>query len=99
MVTSRRVVTSGWAVWDDCCMSSDLLQLIDADPAVLHGQVRFRGTRVPVSVVLDCLAAGMTDAEIAAEYPSLPREATRAALAYAAVLAKEELYPIEPTAR
>ena len=80
-------------------MASDLLQLIDVDPAVLHGQVRFRGTRVPVSVVLDCLAAGLTEAEIASEYPSLPKDATRAALAYTAVLAKEELYPIEPTAR
>ena len=78
---------------------ADLLALIDADPSVLHGQVRFRGTRVPVSVVLDCLAAGMTDAEIHDQYPSLPVDATRAALAYAAVLAREELYPLEPTSR
>ena len=80
-------------------MFADLLELIDADPSVLHGQARFRGTRVPVSVVLDCLAAGMDDVEIHAEYPSLPVEATRAALAYAAVLAREEQYPLEPTSR
>lgn len=60
-------------------MAKDLLNLIDADPLVLHGQPRFRGTRVPVSVVLDCIAAGMTDAEIQAEYPSLPAGASRAA--------------------
>ncbi len=34
-------------------MTSDLLALIEADPSVVHGQARFRGTRVPVSVVLD----------------------------------------------
>ena len=71
-----------------CCVRSGTmavmaqdLDLIDTDPAVLHGQARFRGTRVPVSVVLDCLAAGMTAAEIADQYPSLPADATRAALA------------------
>ncbi len=78
---------------------SELLGLIDSDPAVLHGQARFRGTRVAVSVVLDCLAAGMTEAEIHEQYPSLPADATRAALAYAAVLAREELHPLEPTSR
>jgi len=54
---------------------------------------------VLVSVVLDCLAAGMTEAEIHEQYPALPADATRAALAYAAVLAREELYPLEPTSR
>ncbi len=78
---------------------ADLLALIDADSSVLHGQVRFRGTRIPVSVVLDCLAAGMTHAEIHDQYRSLPVDATRAALAYAAVLAREELSPLEPTSR
>ena len=35
-------------------------------------------------VVLDCLAAGITDQEIHEQYPSLPTDATRAALAYSA---------------
>lgn len=80
-------------------MAHDLLDLIDADPTVVHGQARFRGTRIPVSVVLDCLAAGMTDAEISEEYPSLPAEAARAAVAYGALLAREELHPLNPTSR
>ena len=80
-------------------MAQDLLELIDVGPSVLHGQPRFRGTRVAVSVVLDCLAAGMTDADIQEQYPSLPEDGTRAALAYAAVLARDELYPLEPTSR
>ena len=42
-----------------------------ADPQILHGTACFRGTRVPVPVVLDNLAAGETAASILAEYPSL----------------------------
>lgn len=38
-------------------MAADLLALVEADPSVLQGQARFRGTRIPVSVVLYCLAA------------------------------------------
>ena len=78
-------------------MGEDLLELIDSDPSVVHGQARLRGTRVPVSVVLDCLAAGLTDAEIREHYPSLPPDAVRASLAYGALLAREELRPLKPT--
>ncbi len=80
-------------------MANQLLDLIDADPAVVHGQARFRGTRIPVSVVLDCLATDMTDDAIHAQYPSLPPGAVRAAIAYGALLAREELYPLEPAPR
>ena len=48
-------------------MTNEQLALVVSDPDVLHGQVGIRGTRVPVSVVLDCLAAGMTEAEIVNE--------------------------------
>ncbi len=72
-------------------MVADLLDLIVADQPVLHGQVRIRGTRVPVSIILDCLAAGMNEDEIAVQYPTLPEGAVRAATAYGALLAKEEV--------
>lgn len=84
-------------VWDDVGVAEALLDLIVSDPAVLHGQTRFRGTRIPVTVVLDCLAAGMTAEEISREYPTLPEGSIRAALAYAAQLAHEELLPLEPS--
>ena len=41
-------------------MTAEQLQMISADPRVMHGQAVIAGTRVPVSVILDCLAAGMT---------------------------------------
>jgi uncharacterized protein (DUF433 family) len=70
------------------------LKLIASDPSVMHGQVVVAGTRVPVSVILDCLAAGMSASEIVVEYPSLTAEGVRAAAAYGAVLAREELVPL-----
>lgn len=69
----------------------DPLELISLDPTVCHGQACVRGTRIPVSVVLDALAEGMTEAEILVGYPTLSVEGVRAAAAYGAALAREEL--------
>jgi len=65
------------------------MHLIAVDPDVVHGQARIRGTRIPVSVVLDCIAAGMTEDQILAQYPTLTVEGIRAAAAYGAALARE----------
>lgn len=66
---------------------------ITSDPAVMHGTVCFRGTRIPVSVVLDNLAAGETPASILGEYPTLKPEHIPAAIGYAADLARERIVP------
>ncbi|GEM_PF-134243 len=62
---------------------------IATDPAVCDGEPHIRGTRIPVSVLLDNLAAGVTLAELMKSYPGLTPEDVRAALAYAAALARE----------
>jgi uncharacterized protein (DUF433 family) len=72
------------------------LELIATDPRVLSGQAVIAGTRVPVSVVLDCLAADMSVAEIIAEYPTVTADGVRAAAAYGALLARDELVPLNP---
>ena len=72
--------------------------LISADPAIHHGQACIRGTRVPVSVVLDGLAEGMAIPQIIAEYPTLTPEGVQAALEYAAALAREERIAPSPAA-
>ena len=77
-------------------MNNEQLALIASDPAVLHGQATVVGTRVAVSVVLDCLAGGMSETEIVAEYPSLTAAGIRAAAAYGAALARDELLPLDP---
>ena len=64
------------------------------DPQIMHGAVCFRDTRIPVTIVLDNLAAGETAERILAEYPSLKPEHIPAALAYAADLAREIVVPI-----
>lgn len=64
---------------------------IVSDPQTLHGKTRVQGTRIPVSTVLDNLAAGLSYQEILASYPSLTEDDIRACLAYAADLASERV--------
>jgi uncharacterized protein (DUF433 family) len=78
-------------------VTADRLEMISADPRVIHGQAVIAGTRVPVSAILDCLAAGMTAEEITAEYPTVTVSAVRAAAAYGAALTREELLPLPPS--
>ncbi|MGH3804250.1 MAG: DUF433 domain-containing protein [Pseudonocardiaceae bacterium] len=74
-------------------MTTDaLLERITIDPTVCHGQPCIRGTRVLVTVVLDALAAGLGSAEIVEHHPSLSAEDVRAAAAYGAWLAKQEIH-------
>ncbi len=54
------------------------------DPDVLAGQPRVRGTRLTVAFVLECLAQGMTAAEIASDYPGFPPDCLPEVLHYAA---------------
>ena len=67
---------------------------ITADPQVMHGTVCFRGTRIPVSVVLDNLADGETPERILDQFPTLKPEHIPAAIAYAADLARERVLPV-----
>jgi len=69
----------------------DWREHIAVDPMVCHGQACIRGTRIPVSVVLDNLASGQTAREIETSYPSVSQEAIQAAMAYAAELARERV--------
>ena len=60
----------------------------------MHGTVCFRGTRIPVSVVLDNLADGETPERILDQFPTLKPEHIPAAIAYAADLARERVLPV-----
>jgi uncharacterized protein (DUF433 family) len=51
-------------------VTTEQMEMISTDPRVMHGQAVLTGTRVPVSVILDCLASGLTPEEITAEYPT-----------------------------
>jgi uncharacterized protein (DUF433 family) len=68
---------------------------ITIDPQVCHGQACIKGTRIPVHQILGMLANGDTIEELLEEYPSLSREDILACLDYAAVLAEEQVTPLE----
>jgi uncharacterized protein (DUF433 family) len=67
---------------------------ITVDPAVVHGKACIRGTRIPVTVVLANLAAGLSPDDIIRSYPGLTPAGIHAALAYAADLADERVLPL-----
>ena len=66
---------------------------ITFDPNIMGGQACIRGMRIPVSLVVNLVANGMTTDEIIKEYPDLEREDIKEALQYASWLTKEELHP------
>ena len=53
---------------------------IVSDKDYLGGKPRVRGTRISIAFVLDCLANGMSVAEILDAYPTLTANAVRGAL-------------------
>jgi len=71
-----------------------LLDRISIDPAICGGKPCIKGTRIWVSLVLDLLATGMSEAEVRAEYPQLTREDILAAIAYGAEAAREQVIPV-----
>jgi uncharacterized protein (DUF433 family) len=60
------------------------LERISVDPAVCDGKPCIKGTQILVALVLDLLAAGMSETELVDEYPQLVREDILAAIAYGA---------------
>ncbi len=75
------------------------LDRITFDPLVMGGQACVRGMRIPVSLVVNLVANGMTQAEILVEYPDLEAEDVRQALRYAAWLTTERILPAQVVAR
>lgn len=66
-------------------------ELISVSPEICHGKACITGTRIPVSVILDNLAAGQPREAILRSYPALKSESIQAALEYAAALARERI--------
>jgi len=61
------------------------------DAEVCGGETVFKGTRVTLRTVLASLAEGATIQEILADFPTLSEEHVRAAIAFAAASAEEDL--------
>jgi uncharacterized protein (DUF433 family) len=66
--------------------------LVETDPAVCSGQPVFRGTRIPVAVVVEQLRSGVSRTELEADFPQLSRQA----LDYAEIQARLPKPPGRP---
>ncbi|OHB74295.1 MAG: hypothetical protein A2Z34_08730 [Planctomycetes bacterium RBG_16_59_8] len=75
----------------------DWRERISINPNVCHGKPCIKATRIWVSLIVDNLAAGASEREIIDAYPSLTGEDIRAALAYAAEMARERYVDIPVT--
>ena len=67
----------------------ELADLISVDPEVMHGTPCFRGTRVPLQLLLDDLKNGYTIDEFLAGCPTVKREQVEAYLSLAQQLVAE----------
>ncbi len=65
---------------------------ISSDPNVMGGKACIRGMRIPVSLIVNLLANGMSFDEILDEYPDLEIEDIQQALRYAAWAADDTVY-------
>src|ERR1700730_12470302 len=81
--TERQCATIG--------MTMNYRERIVRDPGVVGGEPVLKGTRVTLRTVLASLAEGATTAEILADFPTLCDEDVRAAIAFAATSAEEDL--------
>jgi uncharacterized protein (DUF433 family) len=59
------------------------LEKIELNPKVCNGKPVIKGTRIPVSIILEQLAEGESWDQILSGYPELTREDIHAALDYA----------------
>lgn len=67
-------------------------QLVESNPSICSGQPVFRGTRIPVAVVVGQLHAGTSRQELELDFPQLSREA----LDYAEIQARLPKPPGRP---
>jgi uncharacterized protein (DUF433 family) len=68
------------------------------NPKIMGGETVFAGTRVPLRTVLGSLAAGHAPEAIMREFPTVTPEHMRAAIAFAAEAAHEDLPPASSVA-
>jgi uncharacterized protein (DUF433 family) len=64
---------------------------IERNTRIVGGEPVFKGTRVTLKTVLASLAEGATMAEILGDFPTLSEEDVRAAIAFAATSAQEDI--------
>ena len=74
---------------DNKLSKADLIKRITVDPNISFGKPCIRGTRIWISLIMDNLAAGVSQEEILAAFPSLEMDDIRAVITYAAELTRD----------
>lgn len=75
-------------------------QRITVNPKIMCGKPVIKGTRIPVYLILNLLAAGYGFERIIKAYPQLTKEDIKAALNYAQALTKyEEEVVLQPATK
>jgi uncharacterized protein (DUF433 family) len=73
--------------------------MVTSDPKILMGKPVIAGTRIPVELILEKLAAGEAVEQIIRSHPRLTEEGIRAALAFAAkAIRADVIYPVQEAA-
>lgn len=62
---------------------SEIRRYIVSDPQIMDGLPVFAGTRIPIYIILDYLAEGLSAEDILKDYPSLNIDKIRMALKFA----------------
>ncbi len=63
---------------------------LSSDPSILLGKLTIKGTRIPVELILEKLAANYSFNELMQAYPRIKEEDIQACLIFAAENAKHE---------
>jgi uncharacterized protein (DUF433 family) len=69
----------------------EIAERIVIDPDILVGKPVIKGTRIPVYLIVEFVANGMTEEEILEEYPELKKNDIKAALLYASKCIEREV--------
>jgi uncharacterized protein (DUF433 family) len=72
-------------------MAANYQERLERNPRVAGGEAVIKGTRVTLRTVLASLAEGATVEEIVRDFPTLTESDVRAAIAFAAASAQEDL--------
>lgn len=71
-------------------IGDDMENRIEINPMVMVRKPVIKGTRIPIHLILDLLAAGYNSKDIIKEYPSLEEKDIVAAIEYASDILKRE---------
>jgi uncharacterized protein (DUF433 family) len=58
----------------------DIGEYLTINPEIMHGALTFKGTRVPVSMVLEYIEDGLSINDVETHWPQVSREAAREAV-------------------